>query len=79
MRRQDYLTRAQAQVDSSIQAVATELLFRQDAALVLSLIHRQCLRNHRNRPVEFGVIGNETVWRTGKNIDFRVLSGIAYR
>ena len=50
MRREDYLTGAQAHVDSSIQAVATELLIRQDAARLLPLIHRQCLRSHRNRP-----------------------------
>jgi hypothetical protein len=77
---EDYLTGAQAQVDSSIQAVATELLLRRDAARLLPLIHRQCLRSHRNRPVELGVVfGGETVWRTGKDTDFRVLSGIDYR
>ena len=79
MRREDYLTGAQAQVDRTIQAVATELLLRQDAALLLPLIHRQCLRIHRNRPVEFGVVRKQTVWRTGKDTDFRVLSGIDYR
>src|ERR1700752_2759408 len=72
MRREDYLTGAQAQVDRTIQAVATELLLRQDAG-------RQCLRNHRNRPGEFGVVRKQTVWRTGKDTDFRVLSGIDYR
>jgi hypothetical protein len=35
MRREDCLAGAQAQVDSSIQAVATELLRGQDVALLL--------------------------------------------
>ena len=78
MRREDYLTGAQAHVDSSIQAVATELLIRQDAARLLPLIHRQCLRSHRNRPVEFVVVGGETVWCTRKDTDFHVPSGIDY-
>jgi hypothetical protein len=79
VRREDYLTGAQAPVDSSTQAVATELLLRQDAARLLPLIHRQCLRITGIGHVEFGVVGDETVWRTGKDIDFRVLSGIDYR
>jgi hypothetical protein len=46
MRREDYLTGAQAQVDSSIQAVATELLLRQAAAL----LYRSFTANASFRP-----------------------------
>ena len=50
MRREDYLTGAQAQLDSSLQVVAADLLLRQDEARLPPLIPRQCLRNHRVGP-----------------------------